>query len=175
MLQVIKPQAPGSCPVLRVQATASDADTYSISTDDTAYTEQHLIPWAPSIVQCVDHATKRLHIIPTPGLLELGRQQGLLQRLKPELEALGKPPSDSLAKRLGQRYMPTKKQLVAAGRQDLVKLVMAAGGFISVAQLLGLRARRRPEGMCCCSHRVYYHVIVTVFCWHFGSKGKKHS
>eukprot|EP00850_Spirogloea_muscicola_P010463 SM000061S19290 [mRNA] locus=s61:535723:539610:- [translate_table: standard] len=48
--------------------------------------------------------------------------------------------------RLGQPYMPTRRQLVAAGRQDIVARIAAAGGFLSVAAALGLRARRRPNG-----------------------------
>eukprot|EP00850_Spirogloea_muscicola_P007058 SM000035S13038 [mRNA] locus=s35:59115:63032:+ [translate_table: standard] len=48
--------------------------------------------------------------------------------------------------RLGQPYMPTRRQLVAAGRQDIVARIAAAGGFLSVAEALGLRARRRPNG-----------------------------
>ena len=146
LLQVIKPPVAGSCPVLRVQALIPIAQ--SSTGDDAVTVEQHLIPWTPTIIQHADDANRHLSIIPTPGLLELGRQQGLLQKLKPQLEALGKPPNDSLAQPQGQRYMPTKKQLVAAGRQDLVKLVTAAGGFAAVAHLLGLRARRKPQGMC---------------------------
>ncbi|KAL0026776.1 hypothetical protein WJX77_000943 [Trebouxia sp. C0004] len=33
-----------------------------------------------------------------------------------------------------------------AGREDLIKRVISAGGFIRVAHLLGLRAKRKPEG-----------------------------
>lgn len=43
-------------------------------------------------------------------------------------------------------YMPTRRALAAAGRGDLVRAVLAAGGFLAVAQQLGLRARRRPTG-----------------------------
>jgi hypothetical protein len=42
--------------------------------------------------------------------------------------------------------MPTGRALAAAGRADLVREVQAAGGFLEVAQQLGLRARRRPKG-----------------------------
>lgn len=63
-----------------------------------------------------------------------------------QLEPYSKPPAGSVAERLGQRFMPTKKQLKAAGREDLIKLVTQAGGFMEVAQYLGLRAHRRPQG-----------------------------
>lgn len=135
----------GSCPVLRIQAaphcTASPAASH-----DAEASEQHLIPWVAAIVQSIHPASRTIVITPPPGLLELGRQQQLLQRLKPELMTYGKPATGSMAERLGQHFMPTKRQLAAAGREDLVKLVTAAGGFIHVAHLLGLRAKRRPEG-----------------------------
>lgn len=49
--------------------------------------------------------------------------------------------------------MPTKEALKAAGRDDLIKLVTLAGGFTEVAQYLGLRARRRPQG---CLHTLLH-------------------
>lgn len=64
----------------------------------------------------------------------------------PELEAYGSPPGGSVAERLGQCFMPTRKRLKAAGREDLIKLVTQAGGFMQVAQCLGLRSCRRPQG-----------------------------
>ena len=64
----------------------------------------------------------------------------------PELEAYGSPPYGSVAERLGQCFMPTRKRLKAAGREDLIKLVTKAGGFMQVAQCLGLRSCRRPQG-----------------------------
>jgi hypothetical protein len=42
--------------------------------------------------------------------------------------------------------MPTRAALVAAGRSDLARCVVRAGGFLEVAQALGLRSRRRPPG-----------------------------
>jgi hypothetical protein len=42
--------------------------------------------------------------------------------------------------------MPRKSQLLAAGRQDLVKLILKAGGFTRVATYLGLKTSRRPPG-----------------------------
>ena len=148
-LQVVHLQDPstGSCPVLRVQAiTASDL-TSTTAEDTEASQQQHLIPWVPAIVQSISHSKRTIVITPPPGLLELGRQQHLLHKLKPELLAYGKPAAGSMAERLGQQYMPTRRQLVAAGRQDLAQLVTAAGGFIHVAHLLGLRAKRKPEGV----------------------------
>lgn len=42
--------------------------------------------------------------------------------------------------------MPMRRELEAAGRHDLVKVIQSAGGFIEVAQELGLRSVRRPPG-----------------------------
>lgn len=42
--------------------------------------------------------------------------------------------------------MPTRKDLEAEGHTRLVRGIMSAGGFSSVAQRLGLRTRRRPNG-----------------------------
>ena len=115
--------------------------------------EQHLIPWVPAIVQSIHPPSRTVVITPPPGLLELGRQQRLLQQLKPELIEFGKPAPGSMAERLGQHFMPTKQQLAVAGREDLVKLVTAAGGFIHVAHILGLRAKRKPEGQYTTFHK----------------------
>ena len=149
-VQVVQPQDAhnGSCPVLRIQAAAAAAHPTAspASPHDPELIEQHLIPWVPAIVQSIHPPSRTVVITPPPGLLELGRQQQLLQRLKPQLMAYGKPAVGSMADRLGQHFMPTKRQLAAAGQEDLVKLVTAAGGFIHVAHLLGLRAKRKPEG-----------------------------
>lgn len=48
--------------------------------------------------------------------------------------------------RVGALRMPSKKDLVKAGRWDLVKLVVRAGGFPAVANGVGLISRRRPNG-----------------------------
>ena len=149
-MQVVQPQDAhnGSCPVLRIQAAAAAAHPTAspASLHDPEPLEQHLIPWVPAIVQSIHPPSRTVVINPPPGLLELGRRQQLLQKLKPQLMAHGKPAVGSMADRLGQHFMPTKRQLAAAGREDLAKLVTAAGGFIHVAHLLGLRAKRKPEG-----------------------------
>ena len=149
-MQVVQPQDAynGSCPVLRIQAAADTAHSTAspASPHDHEPIEQHLIPWVPAIVQSIHARSRTVVINPPPGLLELGRQKQLLQRLKPQLMAYGTPVVGSMADRLGQHFMPTRRQLAAAGREDLVKLVTAAGGFIHVAHLLGLRAKRKPEG-----------------------------
>ena len=43
-------------------------------------------------------------------------------------------------------YMPTRRALEGAGRSDLVRDVLAAGGFLEVALAVGMRSRRRPIG-----------------------------
>ena len=45
-----------------------------------------------------------------------------------------------------QPRMPTLAALRAAGRDDIVRALRAAGGSLAVAQRLGLRCRRRPTG-----------------------------
>ena len=107
---------------------------------------QHLIPWAPTIIQGIQPSTHTIVIDPPAGLLELAQRQHQAEQLRPQLEPYGRPPEGSMAHRLGQHFMPTGRQLKAAGRQDLVKQVVAAGGFTEVAHRLGLRARRRPQG-----------------------------
>ena len=147
--QVVEPQdaLTGSCPVLRIDTAPIPSGQLS-PTHPPEPPEQHLIPWVPAIVQRIHAPSHTITITPPAGLLELGRQQHLLDRLLPELMAYGKPAAGSMAERLGQRYMPTKRQLVSAGREDLVKLITSAGGFIHVAHLLGLRAKRKPAGQC---------------------------
>jgi len=141
VLQVVQPQQAlgGTCSLLRIQLqTATTADSQPC--------EQHLIPWASTIVQNIHSQSRTITIAPPAGLLELGRQQVLLDQLRPDLIAYGEAAPDSMAARLGQHYMPTKRQLADAGREDLVKRVISPGGFIHVAHLLGLRAKRKPEG-----------------------------
>lgn len=42
--------------------------------------------------------------------------------------------------------MPSKKDLESKGLSKLVRVIMNAGGFVSVAQNLGLKTNRRPNG-----------------------------
>jgi hypothetical protein len=44
------------------------------------------------------------------------------------------------------RMMPTRMDLAEAGHADLIRVVMQAGGFLNVADRLGLRTKRRPVG-----------------------------
>jgi hypothetical protein len=55
-------------------------------------------------------------------------------------------PKKGTAAEVAGKVMPTRKELREAGRGDLVRAVEAAGGFLAVAQMLGLRSRRRPVG-----------------------------
>ena len=47
---------------------------------------------------------------------------------------------------MGLRIMPSARQLEDTGRRDLVAAVRRAGGFLEVAQALGLRSQRKPAG-----------------------------
>lgn len=63
-----------------------------------------------------------------------------------DLEPYTHPAPLSLLSRMGLRIMPTSAQLAAAGRRDLAAAVRRAGGFLEVAQALGLRSQRKPAG-----------------------------
>ncbi len=56
------------------------------------------------------------------------------------------PRKGATAAVLTRRTMPTRASLAAAGRADLIRAINAAGGFLAVAQALGLRSKRRPIG-----------------------------
>ncbi|KAL4458291.1 hypothetical protein ABPG75_013156 [Micractinium tetrahymenae] len=108
--------------------------------------EEHLIPYVAQIVPSIDTAAALVYIQPPAGLLELGRQHLLMARLERDLEPYTHPPPLSLLSRMGLRTMPTSAQLAAAGRRDLIAAVKRAGGFLEVAQALGLRSQRKPAG-----------------------------
>lgn len=42
--------------------------------------------------------------------------------------------------------MPTKRALEQLGRQDIIRMIESAGGFLEVAQSLGYKSTRRPPG-----------------------------
>lgn len=108
--------------------------------------EEHLIPYVPQIVPHVDTKSGVVYVQPPAGLLQLGRQQLQLRTLQRDLEPFTHPPPLGLLSRLGLRLMPTPAQLEEAGRRDLVGAVRRAGGFLEVAQALGLRSQRKPAG-----------------------------
>ena len=56
------------------------------------------------------------------------------------------PAAAAAAAPMSNFVMPMRRELEAAGRYDLVKAIQCAGGFIEVAQELGLRSMRRPPG-----------------------------
>ncbi|KAF6260236.1 hypothetical protein COO60DRAFT_1637771 [Scenedesmus sp. NREL 46B-D3] len=92
--------------------------------------ESHSIPLVPAIANDLYPRQRVLLITPPPGLLDLGRRELLLSFLSKEL----------------LQCMPTRQQLLSAGRQDLVGVINKVGGFTEAALLLGLRATRRPAG-----------------------------
>ncbi|KAL4854923.1 Hexokinase-1 [Chlorella vulgaris] len=108
--------------------------------------EEHFIPYVPQIVPRVDLVAGVVYVQPPRGLLELGRQQAQLDYLRQELEPFTRPKPLSVLERMGLHTMPTSAQLVAAGRRDLSDAVKEAGGFLEVAQALGLRSQRKPAG-----------------------------
>ncbi|GBG81797.1 hypothetical protein CBR_g33977 [Chara braunii] len=135
---------------------------------------QFLIPLVPAIVQGVDTSARQLVIEPPEGLLDLGEIPRRLSALRPLLLQFCAEQSEGVEKCRKKRrmkakgfvvwrhgavrtsvptdnqaregYMPTRQQLLAAGRQDLVQKIAMAGGFPAVAQALNLRSRRRPIG-----------------------------
>lgn len=116
----------------------------------TAVAAEHLIPLVRSIVPRVDPGARRLLVEPPDGLLDLGRRRALLARLRAELTSFldseGEGSSGEGPQNSRPPAMPRRRELVAAGRRDLVRLIAAAGGFVEVAQELGFEASRRPPG-----------------------------
>ncbi|BDA51189.1 hypothetical protein COCOBI_18-0650 [Coccomyxa sp. Obi] len=130
--------------------------------------EHHQIPYVEGIVRSTDAQQRLLLVDPPRGLLDLGRQQAAFQYLEPLLqEFMSKEaaerkapdqadgsmqhqlPDQASQPRLDQASqprMPTRAALRAAGRDDIVRALRAAGGSLAVAQRLGLRCRRRPTG-----------------------------
>lgn len=92
----------------------------------------HALPLAARLLLPL-HVLMGLDILSCPSTPRLPRLPA--QEYAPPTRRLGAAP-----------YMPTGRALAAAGRADLVREVQAAGGFLEVAQQLGLRARRRPKG-----------------------------
>eukprot|EP00955_Chlamydomonas_euryale_P071500 361095-Chlamydomonas_euryale.AAC.8 len=80
------------------------------------------------------------------GFLSLGRRSLILGFLASELPQLSAPLEKVAIGRREMRVMPSRRQLEAAGRRDLVDLVLKCGGFCEVAVELGMRSRRRPAG-----------------------------
>lgn len=107
--------------------------------------EEHLIPLAKSIVPSINWQTRSVIVDPPKGLLKLGKRRLLLHYLSTEL-LLYAPPAPGVSIIEGVRMMPTKKQLLEAGRKDVIRMINEAGGFIDVAAQLGFRAKRKPPG-----------------------------
>lgn len=132
-----------------------------------------LIPAVPEILPYHLPGVQRLYINPPAGLLELARHGEAIEEIRQELRAFhAESTVATLAARThpvdiqggvkaweallgtdgkdleqeGVLTMPTRKELEKAGRSDLVAAITACGGFLSVAQELGLRTRRRPTG-----------------------------
>ncbi|KAK9813221.1 hypothetical protein WJX72_010952 [[Myrmecia] bisecta] len=110
---------------------------------DASAAEVHLIPFVQAMVPWIEPAHKAVLVTLPRGFLALGRQRALLERLRPELQKYVVRKPGGVTEVV---YMPTRRQLEAAGRADLVRDIQQAGGFLEVATLLGLRSRRRPIG-----------------------------
>lgn len=102
---------------------------------------EYLIPWVEDVVKEVDAKAQCILIKPPEGLLELAKRPELLRKIRVALETFGLHTE-------GQKepHMPTRRQLQAAREQKLVEMIVAAGGFSSVAQDLRFRTKRRPVG-----------------------------
>ena len=61
-------------------------------------------------------------------------------------EIAGKNDRDDSGAAMVHRKMPTKADLERLGESALVQAIMSAGGFLVVAQKLGLRTQRKPSG-----------------------------
>eukprot|EP00249_Psilotum_nudum_P007450 c20565_g1_i3 orf=189-1175(+) len=130
---------------------------------------EYLIPIVDAFFREVDARKKRLVILPPQGLIELGKRPEAVRKLHPVILEFCQRHAGILKERFTARnkrnnkfkysqmsdveiedivcsYMPTRDQLQAAGRWDLIKQIKAAGGFLFVAHALNLKSRRRPDG-----------------------------
>ncbi|KAH7437044.1 hypothetical protein KP509_05G053700 [Ceratopteris richardii] len=122
-----------------------------------------LIPIVDEFIQQINFARKRLLVKPPSGLLELAERPEAILKLEPEIKLFCKRYARFLQERFigGKKqcsggnidlqkmvhsYMPTREQMYSVGRSDLVRQVQDAGGFLYVANVLGLKATRRPNG-----------------------------
>lgn len=122
-----------------------------------------LIPIVDEFVRHVDTKRRCLQVQPPKGLLELARRPEVIRRLRPEIQLFCQRHAKFLQDRFIENqkirydssvdlqeivhmYMPTRDQLQAVGRFDLIRRIKAAGGFLFVAQALGLKSTRRPNG-----------------------------
>ena len=138
-------------PLLRIV----DTDDSTNDTNDTSTIRppqiEHVVPFVRGIVPRIDPVHKRIFIDPPDGLLELGLRRSVLHYLKRELIAFidsssSSSPTSTENETITSRRMPMRRELEAAGRRDLVKLVVDAGGFIEIAQEFGFQSVRRPAG-----------------------------
>lgn len=122
-----------------------------------------LLPIVDEFVKHVDAKQKRLLVKPPDGLLELANRPEAIRQLLPEIQQFCRRHARFLQERFrGNKmikcdasadleqmvytYMPTRAQLQAVGRFDLARRIQATGGFLFVAQCLGLKSTRRPNG-----------------------------
>ncbi|MCO5586850.1 hypothetical protein L7F22_040795 [Adiantum nelumboides] len=122
-----------------------------------------LIPIVNEFMQYIDPVKKRLLVKPPDGLLELAARPEAIAKLQLEIELFCKRYANFLEERfIGSKkvqgtcsidyqkivrsYMPTREQMFAVGRADLVRQIKDAGGFLYVAHALGLKTTRRPNG-----------------------------
>ncbi|KAI5057305.1 hypothetical protein GOP47_0027320 [Adiantum capillus-veneris] len=122
-----------------------------------------LIPIVNEFMQHIDPVKKRLLVKPPDGLLELAARPEAIAKLQPEIQLFCKRYASFLEERfIGRKkisrtgctdyqkvvfsYMPTREQMFAVGRADLVRRIKDAGGFLYVAHALGLKTTRRPNG-----------------------------
>jgi len=120
------PDAPENV-LLRVQAASAD------------YEWSFYLPLAPALVPSLELASRRLLCAPPEGLLEQAEQAALLAWLGEQFVQMPSHRPLSPA-------MPTRAELEAAGRADLVSAVLRAGGWSSVSAGLALKGSRKPSG-----------------------------
>lgn len=142
---------------------ASMDNSTSIRHRFTALEIKILIPIVDEFMQKIDYRRRHLQVKPPAGLLELAARPEAINRLQPEIQLFctryarflqerfsgnkkiqGKGIADQ--QEIVYTYMPTRDQLFAVGRSDLVRRIKDAGGFLYVANALGLKTTRRPNG-----------------------------
>lgn len=142
------------CQIFFVDASEKVRNTYLKVVEDPLGPNTnetiHLIPLVQDIVPSLVLVAKKVMLTPPDGLLDIGKSKANIAELGTELAEFTTYPCGCFGDRLGVKYMPTKRALKNAGRDDLVAAVEECGGFVVVAGELGWTTHRKPPGEHCC-------------------------
>lgn len=162
LLKVVRPLS-NKEKTIEVNSNSSNEDSTKTCYQFTSIEIKILIPIVDEFMQQIDAKRRHLQVKPPAGLLELAARPEAINRLQPEIQLFCERYSSFLQERFSgnkkikckgitdhqefvHSYMPTRDQLFAVGRSDLVRRIKDAGGFLYVANALGLKTTRRPNG-----------------------------